>query len=157
MSKFKSFMEKFKKNILIYLVVWLIIAILLVAPVTYTFTEARLQGLTWLEGLIYNLVDNILEFPITKVFETVYINDYLTGIKLYSIVYLIIIIVAINKTLPKSKYDNIEHGSSDWCENGEQYRVLSKKEGLLLAKDHYLPLTKPGNHNVLIVGRIWCW
>ena len=157
MSKFKSFMEKFKKNILIYLVVWLIIAILLVAPVTYTFTEARLQGLTWLEGLIYNLVNNILEFPITKVFETAYINDYLTGIKLYSIVYLIIIIVAINKTLPKSKYDNIEHGSSDWCENGEQYRVLSKKEGLLLAKDHYLPLTKPGNHNVLIVGRIWCW
>lgn len=157
MKKFKSFMEKLKKNILIYIVVWLIAAILLVAPISYTFTEARIEGITWLEGVMLNLVDNFLKFPITVIFEDTYINDFITGMKYYSLAYIILVFSAIYKTLPKGAYHNIEHGSSDWCENGEQYRVLSKKEGLLLAKDHYLPLTKPGNHNVLIVGRFWCW
>ena len=156
MNNFKSFMEKFKKNMFMYIVVWLAMVILLVAPITYTITNSRLENITWIQGILSNLVNNLLEFPITKVFETTYINDYLTGVKVFSIIYWILIFIAISKTLPKSKYDNIEHGSSDWCENGEQYKVLSKKDGLLLAKDHYLPLTKPGNHNVLIVGRIWC-
>ncbi len=157
MGKFKSFIEKFKKNILAYLVVWFIIAILLVAPVTYTFTEARLEGITWLEGITLHLVENILKFPITKIFEETYIHDFIQGIKYYSIIYWIIVCYAISKTLPKSAYDKIEHGSSDWCAPGEQYRVLSKKNGLLLAKDNYLPIDKPGNVNVLIVGRFRCW
>ena len=157
MSKFKSFMEKLKKHILGYTVVWLIIAILLVAPITYTITEGLSQGYTWLEACIYNLADNVLKLPITVVFEETYINDFILGMEIYTVFYICLIIYAINKTLPKSAFENIEHGSSDWCEQGEQYKVLSKKEGLLLAKDNYLPLTKPGNHNVLIVGRIWCW
>ena len=70
MNKFKSFMEKFKKNMFMYLVVWLAMVILLVAPITYTITEARLENKTWVEGIISNLVENLLEFPITKVFET---------------------------------------------------------------------------------------
>ena len=57
----------------------------------------------------------------------------------------------------KSEYADIEHGSSDWCAPGEQYRILSKKSGIILAKDNYLPIDKTGNVNVLIVGRIWCW
>jgi len=157
MDKFKSFMEKLKKNMLLYIVVWLAIVILLVAPFTYTVTQSRIDGVQLVEGIALNLFDNFLKFPITVIFENTYLNDYLTGVKYFSIFYMILIYIAIKKTLPKSVYDNIEHGSSDWCENGEQYKVLSKKDGLLLAKDHYLPLTKPGNHNVLIVGRIWCW
>lgn len=63
MNKFKSFMEKFKKNILVYIVVWIIIAILLVAPITYTITQARMEGITWLQGITLHIVDNILKFP----------------------------------------------------------------------------------------------
>ena len=59
--------------------------------------------------------------------------------------------------LKMKKYRDIEHGSSDWCEGGEQYTVLSKKEGIILAQKNYLPVDKKGNVNVLIVGRIWCW
>ena len=155
MDKFKSFMEKLKKNMLIYIVVWLLIAILLVAPLTYTFTESRIAGIHWIEGAS-KLLDNFLKFPITVIFEDKYIGDYIEGIKYCSLFYIIILVIAINKTLPKGKYDKIEHGSSDWCENGEQYKILSKKEGLILAKDNYLPLDKIGNVNVLIVGRFWC-
>lgn len=157
MEKFKSFMEKLKKNILIYLVVWLIIAVLLVAPISYTITQSAQEGISLLEGLTLHIVDNFFKFPITVIFENTYITDFIEAMKYYSLGYIIIVVIAIYKTLPKSAYDNIEHGSSDWCQPGEQYKVLSKKEGIILAKDNYLPLTKPGNHNVLIVGRFWCW
>ena len=157
MEKLKSFMNKLKKNILLIIVVWLIIAILLVAPFTYTITNSYLSGISWLEGVIYNYLNNIIKLPIVSVMKEPYVNDFITGIGYYSLVYIIIVVRAILKTLPKGAYDKIEHGSSDWCEKGEQYKILSKKNGLILAKDNYLPIDKTGNINVLIVGRIWCW
>ena len=51
-------------------------------------------------------------------------------------------IIGIRKLKPKSEYTDIEHGSSGWAENGEQYKVLNKKEGIILAEDNYLPLNK---------------
>lgn len=157
MKKFKSFMEKLKKQIWAYLVVWLIVAILLVAPVTYTIVEGNAQGITWLEAMSLHFFNNFMKFPITTIFQSTYVNDFLQAMKYYSIFYFALVIFSIHKTLPKSDFQNIEHGSSDWCRPGEQYKVLNKKEGLILAKDNYLPLDKTGNINVLIVGRIWCW
>ena len=61
------------------------------------------------------------------------------------------------KAFPKHEFDDIEHGSSDWSENGEQYQVLNKNKGIVLAEKNYLPVDKRGNVNVLVVGRIWCW
>jgi len=150
-------MEKLKKNIFWYLVVWIILSILLVAPVTYTITNARLDQITWIEAFSTHLVDNFFKFPIIKVFESTYIGDYIKGVEIFSLVYFSIMCYAIYKTLPKSAYDKIEHGSSDWCAPGEQYKILNKKSGILLAKDNYLPLDKTGNVNVLIVGRIRFW
>ena len=49
-------------------------------------------------------------------------------------------------------YEDIENGSSDWCEGGEQYKILSKNKGIILAEDNYLPVDKIGNVNVLVVG-----
>lgn len=157
MEKFKSFMKKLKKNMLIYIVVWLIFAILLVPPITYTITNAIMNGQSWLEGIAYNLLNNIFKLPIIEVIKEPYIKDYITGLEVFTVIFIIILIKAILKTLPKGEYDKIEHGSSDWCEKGEQYKVLSKDSGLILAKDNYLPVDKPGNINVLIVGRIWIW
>ena len=152
MNKFKSFMEKLKKNMLVYIVVWLFLVILLVAPVTFTLTDGWLNGLSSIESISYNLFDNFTKFPITRVFEDAYIQDFLNGVKYFSVVYVFIMCYAIYKTLPKSAYDKIEHGSSDWCAPGEQYRILNKKHGIILAKDNYLPIDKIGNVNVLIVG-----
>lgn len=157
MSKFKSFMKKLKKNMLVYIVVWLIFAILLVPPITYTITSSILIGQSWLEGIVYNLLNNIFKLPITEVLKQPYLKDYITGLEAFTVIYIIIMCKAILKTLPKGEYDKIEHGSSDWCEKGEQYKVLSKDHGLLLAKDNFLPTDKKGNINVLIVGRFWFW
>ena len=32
-----------------------------------------------------------------------------------------------------------------------------KKKGIILAENHYLPVDKRGNVNVLVVGRFWFW
>ena len=66
------------------------------------------------------------------------------------------------KALPKHEFSDIENGSSDWAEGGEQYRVLLKKptekrKGIILAEKNYLPVDKRGNVNVLVVRRLWCW
>lgn len=58
--------------------------------------------------------------------------------------------------MPKNEYTDIEHGSSEWA-SGEQYSVLSKNKGILLAENHYLPVNKRGNTNVLVVGRFRFW
>lgn len=157
MDKFKSFIEKFKNQIWIYLIVWLAIAILFVAPLSYTVTEAAKEGIPWLQGVSLHFGENFSKFPITTVFQSEYVNDFVKVMKYYSILYFFLVFLAIYKSLPKSEFEDKEHGSSDWCKPGEQYKVLNKKEGIILAKDNYLPVDKPGNVNVLIVGRIWCW
>lgn len=157
MNKFKSFMENFKKNMFFYIIVWLVVAILFVVPFIYTRTNAVNAGTNWVTEIMEHYIDNFLEFPITKMLEEEYWNDFVKGIGIFSVIYWILVIIGINKTLPKSAFDKIEHGSSDWCAPGEQYKILSKKNGLILAKDNYLPIDKSGNVNVLIVGRIWCW
>ncbi len=66
--------------------------------------------------------------------------------------YGLFVLVGIAKAFPKHEYDDIEHGSSDWSENGEQYKVLSRNKGIVLAEKNYLPVDKRGNVNVLVVG-----
>ena len=34
--------------------------------------------------------------------------------------------------MPKHRYDDIEHGSSDWSKNGEQYTILNNKKGIII-------------------------
>ena len=80
-----------------------------------------------------------------------YITKYFLGF------YAIFVIIGILKAIPKHEYDGIENGSSDWCENGEQYKVLSKTKGIVLAEKNFLPVDKRGNVNVLVVRRFWCW
>ncbi len=68
-----------------------------------------------------------------------------------------ITVIGILKARPKHEYTDIEHGSSDWSEGGEQYSILSKNKGIILAQNNYLPVDKRGNVNVLVVGRFWFW
>lgn len=74
----------------------------------------------------------------------------------FTILLLICAVIGLVKSMPKNEYTDIEHGSSDWA-TGEQYAVLNKKKGILLAENHYLPVDKRGNTNVLVVGRIRIW
>ena len=89
---------------------------------------------------------------IGKVFGSKYIGTYGSCLLYYTIGFIIFSIIGFIKGKPKGDYYDIEHGSSDWSEHGEQYRVLSKTKGLILAEDNYLPIDKRGNINTLIVG-----
>ena len=75
----------------------------------------------------------------------------------YSFVILFFFTVGFIRIMPRHTYADIEHGSSDWCERGEQYRLLSRNKGILLAEKTFLPLNKMGNINVMVVGRFWFW
>ena len=70
---------------------------------------------------------------------------------------MIIFLVGFFKSTPKNEYTDIEHGSSDWNQKGEQYKILDKNKGIILAENNYLPVDKRGNVNVLVVGRFRFW
>lgn len=162
--KFKKAVEKNKKYFLMFGILWLVLVIVFVAPVACSIKEAVVPGETGtnvfsFEQFFLSIGENITSpfNSLGKSFGEGYISTFGKGLAYFSIGYLILVIVGILKSAPKTEYADIEHGSSDWSENGEQYRILSKKSGLILAEDNCLPLDKMGNINTLIVGRIRFW
>ena len=101
------------------------------------------------------IVSPLAEFG--KCFNEIYFAGFWTLLKLVFGIYLFFAVIGLVKALPKHEYEDIENGSSDWSENGEQYKVLSKNKGIVLAEKNYLPVDKRGNVNVLVVRRFWCW
>lgn len=147
-----------KKNIWVYLILWLIVAIVLIAPTVYAFVNTSVNGKINATSFLREVVPSILKFTtIVEMPNEKYFVPFIETLGVFTAFYVFKIAQTIKKTLPKSEFDKKEHGSSDWCAEGEQYKVLDKKNGILLAKDNYLPLNKRGNLNVLIVGRIRYW
>lgn len=87
--------------------------------------------------------------------------DYLTGyakcVGFSGVLAFLCVFIGVMRAMPKHEYEDIENGSSDWCEGGEQYTILHKSKGIVLAEKNYLPVDKRGNVNVLVVRRVWCW
>ena len=54
-----------------------------------------------------------------------YKESYTTWVKLFWIVYVLVVLGIWYSSRNKREYDEIEHGSSDWAKGGEQY---SKKD-----------------------------
>ncbi len=155
----KFFTEKRKKEIIIYLILWLVFAIVLVLPMCVATIDSTtpLTNEFQTDTFLSIILDYIIDIGSrVKAFQTKYIANTGTGMKYYTVFYFLIVFILMLKKKNGDFYD-IEHGSSDWSTGGEQYKVLSKKEGIILAEKNYLPVDKKGNVNVLIVGRIWCW
>ena len=89
---------------------------------------------------------------IGKIFKAKYIGTFGKCLMNFTIGFIVLGIIGFIKTKPKGEYHDIEHGSSDWSEHGEQYKILNKNKGLILAENNYLPIDKRGNINTLIVG-----
>ncbi|MBP3464345.1 MAG: hypothetical protein J6K45_07735 [Clostridia bacterium] len=159
-EKISKAIKKIKGKLIVSFILWLILIIVFVAPTGLAFCEAFKQvGDARWEALFLTLGKYIVKpweaIALCVVGES---NGYFWAtLWRFTVVYLFAVIVGISKALPKHEYDGIENGSSDWCTNGEQYKVLSNKEGIILAEKNYLPVDKRGNVNVLVVGRIWCW
>ncbi len=151
--KVKKTLKDNKKNMIVIGVLWIILTIILVSPIAYSIVNSTDNGIFNLSKFLGEVFNDIVSFnTITKVFDTAYIGTFFKTLLWFSIFYVICTTIGLFRSKPKSEYADIEHGSSDWSEGGEQYKVLSKHKGILLAQENYLPVDKRGNVNILVVG-----
>ena len=147
-----------RKSIIIIAILWVILSIVFVAPIGYAIGLASQSGTFSFEIFIENVFTELASFTsITRVLNATYIGYFGKTLLYFSIIYLIFAFIGIFKSRPKHQYTDIEHGSSDWSEGGEQYSMLSRNKGIILSKNNYLPTNKRGNINVLVVGRLRFW
>jgi len=168
-DKIKAAFRKIKTKLIVYYIIIFILLIEPVAPLTAsiqgaeisagtTFSASPFNGTLW-QAFFVN-IGTTLVAPFSAVgrcLQEDYIGAYFKSIRAVFLLSVIFALVGILKAIPKHEYEDIENGSSDWCENGEQYKILSKNKGIVLAEKNYLPVDKRGNVNVLVVRRFWCW
>lgn len=154
MSKMQKAFEKNKKYLILFLVLWVVLEIVLIAPMSVAIAESTsAQGQFELANFIENFGKEVSSFTaITRIGSAGAGSAFGKGTLWLTILCLVVTAIGIIKSKPKSNYEDIENGSSDWCEGGEQYKILSKNKGIILAEDNYLPVDKIGNVNVLVVG-----
>ena len=157
--KVEGAIKKTRKYIIIYAVLWLFLVIVFIMPASVAIAENNINdnfdfGKTLVTFSSYALKPFS---SFSKVFLPNYIGSFIGILWKFSFIYVIIAIIGMIKNAPKTEYEDIEHGSSDWSQRGEQYRILSNKKGIILGEDNYLPVDKRGNVNVLVVGRFWFW
>ena len=157
--KIEGAIRRNRGNLIIFLILWLFIAICFVAPVSYAW-HVSLQGGTRDMGIFISEFSSGIASPfetIGKIFSEGATGGFLKLLGGVSLIFGIFFFVGMARTAPKNEYSDIEHGSSDWSQHGEQYKILSNKAGIILAENNYLPVDKRGNVNVLVVGRFRFW
>ena len=150
MKKFNF--DKIKKVGIIILILWFLTEIFLISPISVSVGEDTVKSVEDTTTVLERLFVNISSFnTITKLGKYFTSGKFVFFSVINTIFWLIIMSIATIKARD-NEYQDIEHGSADWAKNGEQYTILSKKEGIILAKENFLPLNKNGNINVLVVG-----
>ncbi len=157
--KIEGAIKKNRKNFIIFIILWLFIAIVFVAPISYSWHLANITGKLNINEFINTLMTSITNpfATLGSIFSNNVQGSYFSALLVITLLYAIFFFIGIVKSAPKNEYSDIEHGSSDWSQRGEQYQVLSKNKGIILAEKNYLPVDKRGNVNVLVVGRIRFW
>lgn len=159
-DKIKGLIKENKVKLIVLLIVWIAIAILLIAPIVNSiYTTVAENGSFDIYNFITHMSQDISN-PLTavqKIFEKGLILPYLKALGWSIVASFVFAIIVIIRNKPKHEYTGIENGSSGWSEHGEQYKILNKNKGIILSENNYLPLDKRGNINVLVVGRIRFW
>ena len=150
--KVEGAIRRNKKYFILFGILWLFIAIVLIVPVTVGYNTAVIQqdGTVGITAFVDAMKNPFAGFA--TIVSNNWIGIYLKNLVIFSIIFAIFFIVGIARSAPKNEYTDIEHGSSDWSKNGEQYAILNNKKGIILAENNYLPVDKRGNVNVLVVG-----
>ena len=168
-ERLKRGIKKIKTKLIVYAILALIIIAVLVSTLAVSVVDAeKSSGITWIQdpyngefwGTFFTSFAQGIVTPLTqlgKCFSVDYFGTFLNMTKVAIGIFAFFAVIGIAKAIPSHEYEDIENGSSDWCEGGEQYKVLSKNKGIVLAEKNYLPLDKIGNTNVLVIRRIWCW
>lgn len=152
--KIQGALKKGKTTIIVSIILWLILVVVFIMPWTCGCYQMKLLGKFDMDAFltVYMKATTDMGLGFNAIASNGLMGEYIKNIFGFTLFYAIIVVIAVLRLMPKHRYDNIEHGSSDWSENGEQYKVLSKKAGIILAENNYLPLDKRGNVNVLVVG-----
>ena len=158
MRVFREFFERIKKNLIVFIIMWVILAILAVPAITYGRIEGTKDGTLNITTFVLKFAEFYADFfnKLGEVFKEGNLSIYLNTLLWTTIVFLVSMII-IRLVSKKDDYYGIEHGSGDWAAGGEGYSILSSKKGIILAEKYFLPIDKRGNINVLIVGRFWIW
>ena len=142
-----------KKYIILFLILWIVLEIILCMPLAVAINNSTHADGFYFSEFIENFVTEMMSFTsFTKLGQEGVIPIFGKCTLLLTIAFLIFSTIGIIKSKPNNEYKDIENGSSDWSEGGEQYKILSKNKGIVLAENNYLPVDKPGNVNVLVVG-----
>ena len=157
--KVQGAIRRNRKNFIIFAILWIFIAIVFVSPFCYSSHVAKINGVFDTEAFIDTFVQSIGNpfKTIGNIFSNNIVGDYISSLLVVTIFYSVFFFIGMVRSAPKNEYSDIEHGSSDWSQRGEQYHVLSRNKGIILAEDNYLPVDKRGIVNVLVVGRIRFW
>lgn len=157
--KIEGAIRKNRKNLIIFFIIWILIAVVLAPAISNSIVctkQPNSLGLTtFIETFGSSIVNPYMAFG--SILSLGGIGTYISTLIPLTIIYSIFFFIGFVKSAPKNEYSDIEHGSSDWSQHGEQYQILSNKKGIILAENNYLPVDKRGNVNVLVVGRIWIW
>lgn len=157
-DKFKKAVKKSKAKIIIVAILWVIFTIVFVAPLTMGIVDATSADGNFSLNTCIKVFTKWISNPFGALGASfTHFGTFIKTLLGFTLVYIIAMVVGLMKAMPKSEYTDIEYGSSDWCENGEQYRILSPKAGIILSEKNYLPLDKRGNTNVLVIRRFWSW
>lgn len=157
--KLQGAIRRNRKKFIICAILWAILTIVFVVPFSYSFFQAG-QGEKFNITMLFQLIAENFSHPFKAVggiFADGAFGNFFSLWLGFSIFYLIFFFIGFSKSAPKNEFTDIEHGSSDWSQRGEQYKVLNKNKGIILGENNYLPVDKKGNVNVLVVGRFWCW
>lgn len=157
--KIEGAIRRNRKNFIIFAILWIFIAIVFVSPFAHSSYTAGQDGRMDLQIFIETFVQSIGQPLQTfgKVFSEGATSNYFSTLLVTTIIYSVFFFIGFVKSAPKNEFTDIEHGSSDWSQRGEQYQILNRNKGIILAEDNYLPVDKRGNVNVLVVGRIRFW
>lgn len=157
--KIEGAIRRNRKNFIIFAILWLFIAIVFVAPFAYSSHMAGADGKMNLEVFIQTFGPAIANpfGTLGNIFSQGAGGTYFSTLLVVTVIYSVFFFIGFVRSAPKNEYTDIEHGSSDWSQRGEQYQILNRNKGIILAEDNYLPVDKRGNVNVLVVGRIWIW
>ena len=160
--KFKETLKKNKVFFIIAIILWLTITIVFIMPLAFSIFSATYKGNGFDTKVFYKAIEaKLFNFDpfgaLGLTFKHGGAGTFFTTEIIFTIAFSVLCFIGYRKSKPKHEYHDIEHGSSDWSKGGEQYQILNKKEGIILAENNYLPVDKRGNVNVLVVGRIWIW
>ena len=158
--KIEGAIKKNRKSFIICGILWLLLVIVFVAPLAYSMFQAtnefgKMSMTVFMEQLPTNITKPFA--TLGGIFTQGAMHNFISLLLEFTVVYLVIFFIGFAKSAPKNRYTDIEHGSSDWSQRGEQYQILNRNKGIILAEDNYLPLDKRGNVNVLVVGRFRFW